>query len=421
MSGQDTTRFEELIAAHAGTARGSPVADYFADPYRFFAWARAEAPVLHVPEVDWWAVARFGDIRSVFADPETFSSANARQPIVPLCPKAREVYASGGVRLEPTLVDELPPSHRHHRRVFGKGLSARQVERFEPRIRAAVSGHIDGFADDGRADLLPQLLKPVANGMTFHLLGGDDGDFDLADWPGGMHRIEIWGTPTEAAQVSQMEMAVRLWSFGGKLAEAAMKNPGDSYLGDAVRARQADPSLFTDRYLHNLVCLMQTAGADGLTHALAHGIRTLLEDAVPWERLCADPGLIPNAVEEILRLGLPILAFPRLATRDAEIGGRHVPAGARILLLPASGNRDETVFPHGDRLEIDRENARDHLSFGHGAHFCLGAALARLEMKVILKELTRRLPRMRLADGGAPDIFRTFTFRGLKHLNVEWD
>ena len=192
------------------------------------------------------------------------------------------------------------------------------------------------------------------------------------------------------------------------------------YLGDLVRARRADPSLFTDNYLHNVAVFLQTAGADNLSQSLANGIRTMLEAREPWERLCADPDLIPGAIEEILRFGVAILLSARLATRDAAVGGRRIPAGTRIMLLRASGNRDESVFPDGERFDIDRPNARDHLSFGHGPHYCLGAPLARLEMKIILEELTRRLPGMRLADGGRPDIFRTFTFRGLKRLNVEW-
>ena len=420
MSGNGATRFEEMVAFYSGRAR-SPFADYFADPYRFFAWARAEAPVLHVPEVDWWAVARFDDIMSVFRDLETFSTVNVRRPMAPLCPRAMEIYESAAIRLEPTLIDEEPQTHRRHRRIFGEGFSARRVERYEPRIRAIVSRLIEDFAGEGRADLQARLLQPTAGRMTFHLLGGADEDFDLADWPGGMRRVEILGPPTEAAQVSFMEILARLWPFGGRLAGAAIKNPGDNYLGDLVRLRREDPSLFTDNYFHNVVLLLQTAGADNQSHALANGIRAMLDARTPWERLCADPGLIPNAVEEILRFGTPLIAFPRLATRDAEIGGRRIAAGSGILLLLASGNRDETVFPDGETLDIERENAGDHLSFGYGAHFCLGAPLARLEMKIILEELTSRLPHMRLADGGVPDVFRTFTFRGLKRLPVEWD
>ena len=421
MTERDATRFDELIDAHAHALRDSPLAEYFADPYPFFARARAEAPVLHVPETDWWAIARYHDIRAAFRDPETFSSANVRQPLVPLCPKAAEIHRSSGVRLEPTLADEEPVSHRRNRRIFGGGLSARSITRYEPKIRAIVSRLIDGFIGDKRADLVARFFQPAAARTTFHLLGGDDEVFDLADWPGGMRRVEVWGTATEAAQVSLVKMIARLWSFSGGLAKSAIEDPGDNYLGDVVRMRQEDPALFTDNYLHNIVFLLQTAGADNQSQALAHGIRAMLADGDVWARLCADPGLIPNAVEEILRLGTPLLAFPRLATRDTEVGGRRIPAGATILLLLASGNRDETVFPDGESMDIDRKNARDHLSFGHGAHFCLGAQLTRLEMKITLEELTLRLPGMRLVDSGHPDVFRTFTFRGLRHLTVEWD
>ena len=226
--------------------------------------------------------------------------------------------------------------------------------------------------------------------------------------------------PTGAAQVSLAHVVARMWTVGGRLVRRAIERPGDNYLGDAVRARSADPSLFTDNYLHNIAFLLQTAGADNLSHALAHGIRALLAERTPWERLCADSGLIPNAIEEILRFGAPLLMSARMATRAAEVGGRHVPAGARIMLLRASGNRDVSVFPGGDRLDIDRENARDHVSFGHGPHFCLGAPLARLQMRIVLEELTGRLPHMKLADGGTPDVFRTFTFRGLRQMTVEW-
>ncbi len=420
MSGQGATRFEELIADYAGDARRSQLANYFADPYRFFAWARAEAPVLYIPEMDWWTVARYRDIRAVFQNFEVFSSANVRQPVTPLCPKAKALYESSGMRLEPALTDEEPQTHRRRRRIFSEGFSARQIGRYEPLIRMMVSREIDGFIDDGRADLLSQLFSPVASRVIFHMLGGADEDFDIANWPAGMPRADLLLNSTEVAQLSMIEVMTRLWFFGGKLVENAIKAPGDNYLGDVIRARGADPSLFTDNYLQNLVLVLQNAGTQNIGLTLANGIWAMLRDEAPWHRICADPGLIPNAVEEILRFGVSQIAFPRLATRDTEIGGRQLPAGSRILLLLASGNRDDSVFPDGETLDIDRRNAREHLSFGHGAHFCLGASLARLEMTILLEELTRRLPRMRLARPGAPDILRLFSLRGMRTLVVEW-
>ena len=420
MSGQGATRFEELIAEYAGNARHSHLANYFADPYQFFAWARAESPVLHIPEIDWWAVVRYRDIRAAFQNLEVFSSANVRQPVTPLCPRAKAQYESSGMRLEPALTDEEPQTHRRNRRIFGQGLSVRQVERYEPMIRMMVSREIDGFIDDGRADLLPQLLSPVASRVIFHMLGGADEDFDIADWPAGMPRADLLLNSTEIAQISMIDVMTRLWSFGGKLMENAIRAPGNNYLGDAIRARCADPSLFTDNYLHNVVFLLQNAGTQNVGLTLANGIWAMLRDETPWRRLCEDPGLIPNAIEEILRFVVSQMAFPRLAIRDTEIDGHQISAGSRILLFLASGNRDETVFPDGETLDIDRRNAKDHLSFGHGAHFCLGAPLARLQMKIVLEELTQRVPRMRLAHSGAPDVFRLYSLRGMRKLVVEW-
>ncbi len=422
MSGNGGTRFEEIISgSHTGYVRISPLADYFTDPYRFFRWARAEAPVLHVPEINCWAVACYNDIVSIFRDTETFSSANVRQPVVPFGPKAMEVYESVGIELRPTLVDEDPPTHRPHRRIFGAGLSARLIQQLEPKVRATVSRYIDSFVDDGSTDLLNRLMIPTASSLLFHFLGGADEDFDLADWPFGMEGVQIGESSIEVAQVSFVEVMAHQWSFSDRLIQAALENPGDNYLGDMVRLRRADPSLFTDNYLHNIVFGMLSAGVDNQSHTLANGIRAMLNERTPWERLCADPGLIPNAVEEILRFATALMVFPaRLTTREAEVGGQRIPAGSHIRLLLASGNRDETVFPDGETLDIDRGNAEDHLSFGCGAHYCIGAPFARLQMKVILEELTRRLPHIRLATA-VPEAFRTLAFSGLKRLPVEWD
>ena len=225
----------------------------------------------------------------------------------------------------------------------------------------------------------------------------------------------------EAAQVAMVEQISRAWDFCGRHVEAAIENPGEDHLGEAVRLRRKEPTLFTDNYLHSIACVLVTIGSVSSIHSLALGIRALVEDGTQWERLRSDPGLIPNAIEEIRRYCCPLLALARLVTRDTEIRGRRIPAGSRLLVLLASGNRDESVFPDGDVLDIDRENAREHLTFGHGPHHRLGASLARLQMKIVLEELIRRLPHMQLADGGVPGIVRTIAFRGLEKLAVQWD
>ena len=211
------------------------------------------------------------------------------------------------------------------------------------------------------------------------------------------------------------------WAFTRELVDAALAEPGDNYLGDMVRLHREDPSRFTVNYLYNVMFLMQFAGHETTTQASANGLKALLADRVQWDRLCREPDLIPNAVEEILRFDTSIFAWRRIATRDAEIGGVAVPAGAKILLLLGSGNRDDAAFPDGESFDIERTDAKRHLAFGNGAHFCMGAPLARLEMRIVLEELTRRLPGMRLVEGQDWEYVPTLTFRGVQKLRVAWD
>ncbi len=394
---------------------------YIDDPYPFFARAREEEPVFYSPGSDCWVVADFADIVAVFRDPDSFSPALARHPVTPLCPEAAAVRDSLDIAIEPALVDEGPETHRRHRRIFGDAFTPKRVDEIAPRIRAIVTRYIDRFADDGRADLVAQLLYEVPALAIFIFLGAPDDDAVLVKRLGSSRAIVNWGRPDEDAQVAMMRDMGRHWAFTRELVDAAIESPGDDYLGDMVRLHREDPSRFTVNYLYNVMFLMQFAGHETTTQALANGMKALLENRPQWDALCRDPALAPGAVEEILRYDASIFAWRRIATRDAEIGGRTIPKGSQILLLLGSGNHDETMFPDGGTFDIARTNAKRHLAFGNGAHFCMGAPLARLEMRIVLEELSRRLPHMRLAAGQGRSYLPTLTFRGVQRLLVEWE
>ncbi len=394
---------------------------YLADPYPFFERARREEPVFYSPETGYWVVARHDDIVAVFRDPQTFSAALARHPVTPLCPAAAKVRDSLDIAIEPSLVDENPETHLKHRKIFGDAFTPRRVAEIEPRIRAIVTRYIDRFAGDGRAELVSQMLYEVPALAIFIFLGARDDDAVFVKRLGSTRAVVNWGKPSEDQQVAMMRDMGEHWAFTRELVDAALAEPGDDYLGDMVRLHREDPSRFTVNYLCNVMFLMQFAGHETTTQASANGLKALLSDRAQWERLCGDPGLIPGAVEEILRFDTSIFTWRRIATRDAGIGGVKVPAGAKILLLLGSGNRDEETFPDGETFDIGRANARRHLAFGNGAHFCMGAPLARLEMRIVLEELTRRLPHMRLVEGQDWEYIPTLTFRGVQKLRVEWD
>ncbi|MGE3247337.1 MAG: cytochrome P450 [Beijerinckiaceae bacterium] len=395
--------------------------EYISDPYKFFAHARDREPVFWSPEMDCWVVMKFDDIVGVFQDPETFSARLARHPVTPICPAAAQVRDELKIGIEPSLVDEGPETHRKHRKIFGDAFTPRRVNELEPRIREITTRYIDRFIAKGRAEIVGEMLYELPALVIFLFLGAPDDDALMVKQLGSTRAVVNWGRPSEAEQIAMMRDMAHHWDFTVRLVDAAFENPGDNYLGDLVRMHRNDPSLFTKNYLCNVMFLMQFAGHETTTQASANGLKMLLENRDQWDALCADPMLVANAVEEILRMDSSIFAWRRLATRDVVIHGQEIKAGDKILVMLGSGNRDDAMFPDGERFDATRRNARRNLAFGHGAHFCMGAPLARLEMKVIFEELTKRLPNMRLVPGQNFRYIPTLTFRGVQNLQVEWD
>lgn len=395
-------------------------AEYLQNPYLFFDKVRNREPVFYSPELNYWVVLKYQDVTAVFRDPETFSPVNARHPVTPVCPAAAAVRDSLDLSIEPSLVDETAETHKHHRKIFGTAFTPKRVNEMEEQIRRIVDRYIDRFINDREAELVSQLLYEVPALAIFLFLGASDEDAVFVKKLGSDRAIVNWGKPSEAEQLAMMNGMGEHWQFTKDLVDKAYENPGDNYLGDMVRIHQSDPSLFTINYLYNVMFLMQFAGHETTTQASANGIRHLLSDREQWELLCENPSLLDNAVEEILRIDTSIFAWRRLSTRDAKIGEVDIPAGSRILLMMGSANHDEAVFPDGSKFDVNRSNAKKHLGLGLGAHFCMGAPLAKLEMKVILQQLTKRLPDLQLKAGQSWEYLPTLVFRGVQKLEVEW-
>jgi cytochrome P450 len=163
------------------------------------------------------------------------------------------------------------------------------------------------------------------------------------------------------------------------------------------------------------------AAHETTTNASGNAMRVLLENRDAWQRICEGPSLIPKAIEECLRHAGSVVAWRRMATEDVVVGGVEIPAGSRLLISMASANRDDDVFECPNDFDIDRKNARRHLTFGFGKHTCMGATLARLEMTVFLEELTRRLPHLHLVEGQEWSYLPNTSFRGPEHIRVSWD
>jgi cytochrome P450 len=391
-----------------------------ADPFPFLARARAEAPVFYSSELDYWVVTRYEDVRAIFRDPATFSSENTQSPYKAWPDAVQRVLDEGGFSGFSGLSARQPPDHTRIKGFVQKAFTPKRVALLEPDIRSLVVSMIDRMAPRGRADWVADLAYDLPALVIFILLGIPDGDVPrVKEWAASRIYLNFGDRP-ESEQLHHAENLVRYWRYCEALVESRFLEPRDDLPGELVRIYQEGDRSISRHEIASLVYGMLTAGHETTTALLANGFLELLSNREQWEAICADPSLIPGAVEELLRIGPPVFAWKRKVKQPARIGDTDIPERANVLLVLGSANRDESVFADGERLDVRRENAGDHLSFGHGIHYCLGAALARLEARVVLEELTSSLPGARLCTGQT-FTFPPTTFRGPTSVWVEWD
>jgi cytochrome P450 len=406
---------------HAALARDFEPFD-LTDPFGFYARARAQTPIFYSPEIDYWVVTRYADIRDIFRDPATFSSENTQAPFHPRPPAVQRILDDGGFSVVSGLSGKQPPDHTRLRGFIKKAFTPRRVAELEPQIRAIATTMIDRFADRGEADLVSELAYELPALVIFRLLGVPDEDVaNVKEWAQSRVYMNFGERPVEE-QAHHAENLVRYWDYCRALVRSRLTEPRDDLPGDLARIYQAGEDQIELDEIAALVYGQLTAGHETTTALLANGLKELLAQHEAWEAICADPERIPNAVEEMLRISAPVFTWKRRMKRAAVVGDVELPEGTNLLLLLGSANHDEHVFADPDHIDLERDNASRHLSFGLGIHFCLGAPLARLEAKVVLEELTRRLgPGLRLVDGQPFDYTANATFRGPAHVLVRWD
>ncbi|MEV8015142.1 cytochrome P450 [Streptomyces sp. NPDC086554] len=407
----------------AGVAeRFDPFGDaYQQDPPAALAEARRHQPVFHSPLLDMWVVTRYHDIKAALHDSRRFSAANALDPITPLGTEARELLNGYGFAPGPVLVNEDPPRHLPRRKLLAPPLAAPEIEPLEGRIRALVTGYIDAFADRGRADLIQDLVWEVPAVVGLLVAGVPDEYVAQARGYAVKMGLFTWGRPTGEHQMEIADQVGRWWTLAGELVDLLRREKGTGWIPHAIEMQREHPDVISDNQLQNMMMSGLVAAHETTTNATANALKCLLTQRDAWAALCADPSAVPNAVEESLRHSTSVLCWRRRTNTAVTLGGVDIPAQSPVLLMIGSGNHDADVFPDPERFDIHRPNAKRHLSFGIGSHACLGAPLARLEMRIILEELTRRLPGLRLAPGTTFTYPPNASFHGPLQLPVEWD
>jgi cytochrome P450 len=401
-----------------------PLGSHLDDPYPFYARARRAERIFFSPVLNAWVVTRLADVREVLRDGDTYSSANALRPSSQLSP---EVYAelAKGYPPDSFYITMDGAAHRRLRGPTAAGFSPDRVAAAEPYITERATDLIDEFAKAGRADFMACYANRLPVDVICHLVGfppeestmvGDDSRRAASLSMG--HRFDADDEQLEAAR-----SWVRFQRMIARQVNARRAAPRDDLISELIAAHAPGAGPLTteqEMALIGLVFSVTMPGHITTSALLGNGLLRLLSHPEQWRLLCQQPDLAPNAVEEIARYDTPTHIFLRVTTRDTELAGQHLPAGAEIALWLAAANRDETAFDRAEVFDITRPAQSQHVVFGHGAHYCLGAGLARREIEISLRALTARLPDMRLVPDQQIRFRRSLSHRGPLSLQVEW-
>lgn len=389
---------------------------FIADPYPFYRDLREAAPVFKTPQ-GFWLISRYEDVAFSLRD-RRFGKDFAGNMVRRYGTDRMDEPAIAS--LANTMLVQDPPDHTRLRGLVTKAFTARRVADMRQRIRALVDEQIDRVADKGAMDVMRDLAHRLPVIVICDMLGIPEEH--RAPFLAGSNvngRI-LEPVPMTREELDQANMNTKMASLYFKqLCDLRRREPKDDLTTELVRAEEAGDKL-TAAELEANIGLLFGAGHETTTNLIGNGLLALHRQPDQWERLKADPSLIPNAIDELLRYDSSVQITGRVTNADVVVGGVMLPAKESVVMLLGAANRDPAQYPDPDLLDVGRQNIRP-LSFGGGIHHCLGAQLARLEAELVFTALIERLPGLRLPEKDAPAWRRSFTLRGLSKLPAVWN
>ncbi|GAA3684715.1 cytochrome P450 [Arthrobacter ginkgonis] len=392
------------------------------DPFPAYAELRAEQPVMFDERTGYYVVSRYDDIKAVFDDWETFSSENAQAPVRERGPQAKRIMEEGGFTAYSGLSARRPPEHTRIRAVAQKAFTPRRYKVLEPFIRQNIVDQIERMLarPERRGDLFRDLAYDVPTITILTLIGADTGMVDTYKRWSDSRAAMTWGNLSDEEQIPHAHNLVEYWQECQRLVAHAKEHGGDNLTADMVKA-QAEGAEISDHEIASLLYSLLFAGHETTTTLISNTFRVLLADQAQWQRVVEDEKLVNGTIDEVLRYSGSIVAWRRKALKDTEVAGVPIPDGAGLLLLMGAANRDDTQFEDPEAFDITRPNAREHLSFGYGIHYCLGNQLARLQARIALQEIAGRAPGLRLADPESITFRENISFRVPESVPVTWE
>jgi len=364
---------------------------YLRDPHLDFRRLRAEDPLHWYAEGPFWCATRHAEVSEISRRPRTFSSAYGTQIFE--VPRRVAGEGIGMEELAPSIIRMDPPAHNRHRKLVISAFTPRMVASLEPRVRALARESVAAIRPGEPFDFVERIAIPLPMFVIAELLGVPSSDYgDFRRWSDAMIEAGSSGPGPHT-----LAAATELFMYMITKAADRRRAPREDVLSQLALA-EVEGERLADAELGAFCLTLLVAGNETTRNLISGGMHALLDARPQWEKLCADPSLLPNAVEEMLRFVSPIQNFVRRVQHVTELAGKKLRAGEYIALLYGSANRDEAVFgTDAERFDVTRPSAGRHLAFGFGEHLCLGASLARLEARVMFEELIAHGPGFSLA------------------------
>ncbi len=356
---------------------------YVDRPLEHFEWMRENAPLYYDEGGEIWGVTLHEDIMTISKSPEIFCSSRSSRP-------------EKGIII-PSMINMDDPDHKQRRNLVNSGFTPRRLEESQAKIRRITHQLIDNVCERGECEFVREIAAPLPLIMIGDMLGMPEEDFEtLLRWSEDMLAATSATASPELHERAQ-QAGIEYATYALEAIAARRENPTDDLLSTLVHAEIDGHSLNEEALIHESLLIL-VGGDETTRHVITEGTLALIEHPEQRRKLMENPGSIPIAIEELLRWVSPIKNMNRTATRDTELRGQKVREGDRLLLLYPSGNRDERVFSAPNQLDVER-NPNPHVAFGgYGTHHCLGASLARLELRIMFEELCHRLPDLELAS-----------------------
>ncbi len=396
-------------------------AEVLADPFEAYQQALAENPIYTVPGSGITLVLSYALVAEATGRVEDFSNdfSGILSGMRSSDPDVAEILAAGWPQVD-TLLTADPPVHTRFRKLVNLAFSMKRVDALEDHVRAIVTRLIDDVVDRGECEFVRDFAMPLPVQLITEQIGIDRTDFATVKRWSDAFADRLGGMISKARELECAHEVVEFQHAMKAKIDERRARPRDDLLSDLVNAQVEGERPLDDAELLSILQQLMVAGNETTTSTLAGGLLQLVRNPAEWDKLKADPALVPNAVEEMLRTESPTAGLWRVVRRDCELGGVPLKAGSMLMLRFAAANRDPARYAEPDRFDVSRSNARTHLAFGRGIHMCVGNMLSRKEVTVAFQELVRRIERFEIADEAALVYPPNMLLRGLAALPVRF-